>query len=99
MPDITVTRDFSYVRTSLDSGPVDDVYYGGKPPLDGGGANGIPKGQLIGRIQNRVTEGVWYATPDGGDWHDLRWFGPFYSRREASMFLVGMLNGALFLCS
>ena len=88
---IHVSREFSYDITRLDESTVYSVYYGGKPPSSGGGANGIPLGTLIGRIHHVPVEGIWHATPDDGTWADARWFSPFFSRREAAMFLVGML--------
>jgi hypothetical protein len=89
---ITVSRLFDYCRNTLANGDhVDDVAYGGYMPLNGGGGtNGRPLGKQIGRIHNRAADGVWYATPDSGDWDSLQWFGPFWSRREAAMFLTAM---------
>ena len=96
-PDIHVSRMLSYVRTILDDhDTVDDLYLGGKPPLSGGGANGIPLGHLIGQVHHRYHPGVWYATPDTGTWADARWFGPFYSRHDAAVFLAGMYHARLF---
>jgi hypothetical protein len=83
-----VCRDFDYVRTLLADDAVDDVYHAGRAPLNGGGSPATPKGQHIGRIWHRVTDGVWYATPDDGAWDALAWYHPFYSRREAAMFLL-----------
>jgi hypothetical protein len=86
-----VRRDFDYARTELPGGDaVDDVYRDGKAPLNGGGSPATPKGQHIGRIWHRVTDGVWYATPDDGAWECLTWYHPFYSRREAAMFLLAL---------
>lgn len=93
---ITVSRLFDYCRTTLADGDhVDSVSYAGYFPLHGGGTANRPLGRNIGRIHNRVTDGVWYATPDSGDWDSLQWFGPFYSRRESAMFLVAFSYGAM----
>jgi hypothetical protein len=86
-----VSRKIDHCRTLLTNGDtVDDAWHGGRTPLNGGGANGIPKGRWIGRIWHRLSDGVWYATPEDINWSDLIWYGPFYSRREAATFLMGM---------
>jgi hypothetical protein len=90
-----VNRAFDYVRTQLtgehNGDAVDDVYADGYAPINGGGWAARKKGRNIGRIWHRVTDGVWYATPETAvNWSDLEWFGPFRSRAEAAMFLVAM---------
>lgn len=93
MTNTEVSREFDYVRTLLDHGDtVDDVYHGGKAPLNGGGwAAACPKGRNIGRIWHRVTDGDWLATPETSvNWTDIAWYGSFRSRAEAAMFLVAM---------
>ena len=87
-----VSRDFDYVRTLLADDSVDNVYHGGRAPLNGGGwASGTPKGRNIGQVWHRVCEGVWYATPETSvPWDDIHWYGPFYGRRESALFLLAM---------
>lgn len=91
MPDFTISRTFDYTRTELPDGThVDDVWYAGKAPLNGGGAPGVRLGRCIGRVHHRVS-GEWFATPESSPpWDDLLWYGPFRTRAEASMHLVGM---------
>lgn len=90
-----IGRDFDYVRTQLtgdyEGDAVDDVYHGGYAPLNGGGWANRRKGRDIGRIWHQVAAGEWLATPETSvNFDDIQWYGPFYSRREAAMFLVAM---------
>ena len=90
-----VSRTFDYVRTQLvgehKGDTVDDLYVNGYAPINGGGWAARKKGRNAGRIWHRVTDGVWYATPETSvNWDDLAWFGPFKSRAEAALFLAAM---------
>lgn len=89
--DIEVSRVFDYALTIIGTGDrVHSVWHGGKTPLNGGGANGVPKGTYIGRVWDRCNDGDFYAAQDHGeDWVDLTWYGPFKTRIEACIFLVG----------
>ncbi len=87
--------------TLADGTRVHSIYANGKAPLNGGGANGVPLGRLIGRVWS--TDGYgWVAAPmpvhlpDGRDsWANevARSIRHFRTKREASMFLYGYANG------
>lgn len=82
--------EMDYTITRIGGDVVYDATYRGRTPLNGGGANGTPLGRDIGRIWHRAGSGTFWTTPDSGNWSDLLWFGPFHSRRDAALFLVGM---------
>jgi len=86
-----VSGVYDYCETVItdDNSTVYDLWIGGRTPLNGGGANGVPRGRWSGRIWHR-HDGTWYATPEGCNWVDLTWYGPFKSRRDAALFLAGM---------
>lgn len=85
------TRSVDYIRTTLANGDaVDDAHAGGKATINGGGANGVPKGVFIGRIWHHLSgDGSFSATPFDGDWSSLEWWQGFTSRRDAVIWLGG----------
>ena len=79
---------------SLEGDTVDDIYAGGKAVINGGGANGVPKGVFLGRVWHHVSgNGSWSATPTDGNWSDLEWWGGFDSRRDCVIWLGGFHAG------
>jgi hypothetical protein len=75
---------FDYCATRFDDAVKYSVCYGGTHPLSPG-ENGV----TIGDVARHYGSRFWWATSDTGDADTLRWFGPFTSRKEASVFLVG----------
>jgi hypothetical protein len=107
--DITVQRmykvsdEFDYVATKFDNATKYGVWYGGKAPLNGGGSIKWTMGRYIGdvfRYSNDVAYphkpwDKWFASPDkSSDAVNMRWFGPFKTRRNAALWLVGYRKGA-----
>jgi hypothetical protein len=106
--DITITRmykvsnEFDYVATKFDNATKYGVWFGGRAPLNGLPGHGY--GQYVGdvfRYSNDVAYPTkpwdkWYASPDkSSDAVNMRWFGPFKTRRNAALWLVGYRRGAL----
>jgi hypothetical protein len=107
--DITIVRMqkvsdvFDYVATRFDNAVKYGVWHGGKAPLNGGGSVKWPLGRYIGDVM-RYSDDVayppdpahtWFASGDRGtDAVSMKWFGPFDSRKEASLWLTGYRKGA-----
>lgn len=97
----SVSRTFDYVATRFDSAVKYGVWHGGRAPLNGRTGEGF--GRYIGDVM-RYNEDVayprdpsrhWLASPDmSTNAVDMRWFGPFQTRTEASVWLTGYRRGA-----
>lgn len=95
-----VERIFDYVATRFDNAVKYGVWHGGRAPLSG--RTGLGFGRYIGDVM-RYTEDVayprdtahyWLASPNRGENASAKkWFGPFHSRTEASVWLTGYRKG------
>jgi len=105
--DITITRmfemsdDFDYVATRFDNAIKYGVWHGGKAPLNGEGS--FPVGRYIGDVFRYSDDVAWPADPAHKWWASgdrgtnavhMAWYGPFNSRKEASLWLTGYRKGA-----
>jgi len=105
--DITITRmyklstEFDYVATRFDNAVKYGVWHGGKAPLNGVGSS--PVGRYIGDVM-RYSDDVAYPLDPAHNWWascspwptsaaDMEWYGPFNSRKEASLWLIGIRYG------
>lgn len=107
--DITIVRmqkvsgDFDYVATRFDNAVKYGVWHGGKAPLNGGGSVKWEMGRYIGDVM-RYSDDVAYPVDPAHKWFasgsrgmnavDMEWYGPFNSRKEASLWLTGYRKGA-----
>jgi hypothetical protein len=77
---------FDYVATRFDDGVKYGVWTNRAPLNRGAGESGT----FIGGVAHYSGEAAWYSTRDAGDAVLLRWYGPFRTRREATLFLYGI---------
>jgi len=77
------------------------VYANGKAPLNGGGANGVPRGVYLGRVWRSGNDGApWVASPPCPDGERDSWAAEvdrsvrgFSTRYAACVYLWGFRHG------